>query len=543
MAEPEMRVDHEIRQWPVGLNPTHDPLTFYQAPMSMPSSERQGVALEGRKSSNFGALRHQPVGEPMQSRMYNAPRVSIQTGPLEISQVAVMDGKPEQRHSVDQQKQQHFQLSNAPQTKAQQQRQALKKLSRVVSNEMDDSSVDLEQLLLRILARPNETDEGEDEQPETEQRSTSTRAQTDRSNKVFLTKSEAIKATQMISNLIKQSPGSAYSQPRKSNQGFTTNTKVCDICGYAVARVCDLKKHMKRHAKPYGCTYPKCHKRFGAKSDWKRHENSQHFQLEAFRCGQKSAGGQVCGEHFFRVEPFKRHLESHHKMVEPEEREAEAKARRIGKNCQQQFWCGFHNQIIVLKERRNAAWDERFDHIAYHFEKDKKSIEEWVCAEENKTKKELLKEMDRYVFDDDDERGVGAGGQPDVGPPPPPLPPMDVNTNVPSAPPMQQQTPPLAEDLPQIAGQKRGAIGEPSGTRSNKRHHRNLPLDVSQEMHHDAPSLIKVVSRYCVCILPLRIETRANSRSATAEMALVITRSNRLVQCVDMHTVMVAQYM
>jgi hypothetical protein len=32
---------------------------------------------------------------------------------------------------------------------------------------------------------------------------------------------------------------------------------------------CEWKKHIKaRHAKPYGCAYPKCHKRFGAKSDW-----------------------------------------------------------------------------------------------------------------------------------------------------------------------------------------------------------------------------------------------------------------------------------
>jgi hypothetical protein len=247
---------------------------------------------------------------------------------------------------------------------------------------------------------------------------------------------------------------------------------------------------MKRHAKPYGCTYPKCHKRFGAKSDWKRHENSQHFQLEAFRCGKETSSGQVCGEHFFRIDPFKKHLEALHNTEVREEREAEAKRRRIGKNCQQQFWCGFHGDIIELKEKRNAAWDERFDHIAYHFEKDKLSIEKWVCAEENKTKKELLKEMDRYVFDDDDERvATNVGPQPNLGlnvPPPPPP------SNHPPPPPPQQQT----------RVQKRGVPDEPSGSRSHKRHHTDVHYDAPQQTYGDAPSLTEnEFRRYCVRIL------------------------------------------
>jgi hypothetical protein len=160
---------------------------------------------------------------------------------------------------------------------------------------------------------------------------------------------------------------------------------------------------MKRHRKPYGCTYPKCHKRFGAKSDWKRHENSQHFQLEAFRCARELPTGVTCGELLHRQEAFKNHLETQHK-VSPEALQEQIKLSRIGKNCQGSFWCGFCRVVIQLKNRRNAAWDERFDHIAHHFEKEKKSIDEWVCAEENRLKKDLLKEMDRYVYDDEDER-------------------------------------------------------------------------------------------------------------------------------------------
>ena len=60
---------------------------------------------------------------------------------------------------------------------------------------------------------------------------------------------------------------------------------------------------------------------------------------------------------------------------------------------------------MQLKERRNAAWDERFDHIARHFEKERRNIDDWICAEENRPKKELLEEKKkRDYFDDEDER-------------------------------------------------------------------------------------------------------------------------------------------
>jgi hypothetical protein len=208
----------------------------------------------------------------------------------------------------------------------------------------------------------------------------------------------------MIYNFISQGPEPVLSQPRKSGLGFNTNTLVCEKCNYVAARACDMKKHMVRHSKPYGCTYTKCHKRFGSKSDWKRHENSQHFQLEAYRCSQLSPECKVCGEHFLRIDHFKKHLDTQHKLSDEQQQVDEAKRRKIGKNCQQQFWCGFHGEIIELKVKREAAWDERFDHIAKHFEKEEKSIEEWVCVEENKTKKELLKETERHVIGDEDAR-------------------------------------------------------------------------------------------------------------------------------------------
>jgi hypothetical protein len=454
-VDSHMRADPGKAQWSTNLNPTDCPLSFHQASIDRISCSGSTNEYIGRRRSKNTMNIHS-----------QQQKISRQQTPYLLSTNTAKKAGLEQRPVGEQLKQQQPEISTAPQTKSQQQqRQALQKLSRAVSNEMEDPSrpVDLEQLVLRILAGTKDIEEGEDEQSGDAQGSSSKRMQADRSNKVFLTKSEAIKATQMISKLIKQSPGSAYSQPRKSSQGSSTNIKVCHICGYAVARACDLKKHMKRHEKPYGCTYPKCHKRFGAKSDWKRHENSQHFQLEAYRCDQPSTLGKICGEHFLRVDHFKNHLEAQHKISDEQQQSDEAKRRKIGKNCQQQFWCGFHGDIIQLKERRNAAWDERFDHIAWHFEKGKKSIEEWVCAEENKTKKELLQEMDRYVFDDEDERGVEGGGN--TGPPPS----VPIEVPLPPPPPPVNQTPP-ANVFEQGKGGKRSASADLAESQPQKKH-------------------------------------------------------------------------
>ncbi|KAH8732852.1 hypothetical protein GQ44DRAFT_696544 [Phaeosphaeriaceae sp. PMI808] len=395
-VESDMRGCQEHTQWPINLSPTDLPLGYHQGsdPLSKSTFKMSNDHTRHHRMESRSPLQRHQVGGLMHQKLNKEPTRDDRN----VAQV--------RQHTGEQQKRQHTQVSDAPLTKAQQQRQALKKFSQAVSDEMTESTssitVDLEELVVRLLARTVDAEEGKSESSENPQASSSTHTRTNRTSKVSLTKGEAIKASQMISNLIKQSPGTAYSQSRKVGQPFTANDKICELCGYAVARVCDLTKHMKRHKKPYGCTYPKCNKRFGAKSDWKRHENSQHFQLEAFRCGQELTTGKICGEHFFREDHFEAHLKDTHAMSD--KLGEEVKRRKIGKNCQHQFWCGFHEDIIELKEKRNAAWDERFDHIAHHFEKDKKNIEDWLCVEKNQTKRELSREMNRYVFEDEEER-------------------------------------------------------------------------------------------------------------------------------------------
>jgi len=433
--ESGMMADQDFRHWPASLNPADDPMSFHQA-TNLPDLGSGNDSEWMRRSQDPASLQHR-AADSLQQRF---PYMSTDTYRDIILEQGLQGTRQKKRKAGRQ-------LSNAPQTKSeQQQRTALDKLSQAVSNEAEDVGtslpIDLEQLVRRVLS--GSTDAARQAELGQQRPDSSSRG-----NKIYLTKHEALKASQMISNLIKQTATSAYSRPRRAPQGFSINDKVCALCRYAAPRESDLKKHMKRHEKPYGCTYPKCHKRFGAKSDWKRHENSQHFQLEAYRCAQKNAKGQVCGEHFFRVGPFTKHLERYHHITSPEVREHEARRRRIGKNCQQQFWCGFHEDIVVLRQKRNAAWDERFDHIAHHFEKEKRRIEGWVCAEENRTKKELLREMDRHVFDDEDERDVDAVGEAedaeDVAPP--------------SCPP----------DLGPVVGDKRGRSEEAHSQPSRKR--------------------------------------------------------------------------
>ncbi|KAF2682432.1 hypothetical protein K458DRAFT_405700 [Lentithecium fluviatile CBS 122367] len=318
------------------------------------------------------------------------------------------------------------QLSSAPQTKAEQQRQALQKFSKAIVGEIQSApsadAVDLEDVVLRVLY--GMTNQPRREATKESPSSSSPNQQPPRASpdiSVSMTKSEALKASQAISNLIKQSgnlPGA--SRPRRSLKGDSSNKLKCDRCGALLSRSCDMKKHMKRHTKPYGCTYPKCHKRFGAKSDWKRHENSQHFQLESFRCNlsltssstpASSTSQAHCTRFFQRHELFKEHLINDHRITSEDQIEHTVRKRRIGKNGQGQFWCGFCGpagvgEIVRLKEKRNAAWDERFDHIDHHFSREKCPIEEWVCVEAGKRKGEVMRDMDKTNFEDEGDDGM-----------------------------------------------------------------------------------------------------------------------------------------
>lgn len=143
------------------------------------------------------------------------------------------------------------------------------------------------------------------------------------------------------------------------------------------------RKHMKRHDKPYGCTYLGCGKSFGSKNDWKRHESSQHFQVEAWRCDKKLSDGGACSKVCYRRQSFEDHLKQEHQVPSDSTILEDALEEcRIGRSCDARFWCGFCVKLVDIKSKGLAAWTERFDHIDDHFmgRKDftKQNILDWV---------------------------------------------------------------------------------------------------------------------------------------------------------------------
>ncbi|OAP63503.1 hypothetical protein AYL99_02730 [Fonsecaea erecta] len=140
-------------------------------------------------------------------------------------------------------------------------------------------------------------------------------------------------------------------------------------CTKVMQRQSELKKHMKRHYKPYGCVFDGCTKTFGSKDDWKRHEQTQHEQQECWFCDK-------CFRVFFHdFSSYIGHMREVHSVSRPEEY---ATQRRITRNYQGGFWCGFCKTIITHSMTDVEALTLRFDHIADHFMKDHKSSKDWV---------------------------------------------------------------------------------------------------------------------------------------------------------------------
>lgn len=153
----------------------------------------------------------------------------------------------------------------------------------------------------------------------------------------------------------------------------------CDQCHKFFKRRCDLRKHKKRHSRPYGCTFEGCTKKFGSKNDWKRHENTRHYRIEAWRCHEPNPTSKInqCAKVFHRREQYQAHLKEQHNIKDDAEIRQRSQKHRVGRNGQSGFWCGFCQQIIPLTSKGLEAWDERFDHIdSQHFSKEM-TIDSW----------------------------------------------------------------------------------------------------------------------------------------------------------------------
>ncbi|KAF4125727.1 ZnF C2H2 [Geosmithia morbida] len=125
----------------------------------------------------------------------------------------------------------------------------------------------------------------------------------------------------------------------------------CPECNKKFRLPCELKKHRKRHDRPYGCTVSQCPQNFGSKNDWKRHESSQHNPNDLWHCNCNHAGGS-CGS-------------------------SSSSSSGVGVgagHCTSSFWCGFCRSLIsvVVGDRSSSPpvpspIDQRFNHIDDHF--------------------------------------------------------------------------------------------------------------------------------------------------------------------------------
>ncbi|ORY59452.1 uncharacterized protein BCR38DRAFT_57368 [Pseudomassariella vexata] len=197
---------------------------------------------------------------------------------------------------------------------------------------------------------------------------------------------------------------SAVRDQASETAGFTHHEQhACAKCNKNFARPCELRKHLKRHEKPYGCTFHGCSKKFGSKNDWKRHESSQHFLIEAWKCNEVSSSklSEPCGKVNHRRESFRQHLQIHHKL-QGDIVDAKIESCHVGRNCDARFWCGFCQEIVEITQKGLDAWAERFNHIDDHFfgrnKLSKKQIDDWESLDPDAP---LARDGSTYESDDD----------------------------------------------------------------------------------------------------------------------------------------------
>ncbi|EAS36865.3 uncharacterized protein CIMG_02219 [Coccidioides immitis RS] len=198
--------------------------------------------------------------------------------------------------------------------------------------------------------------------------------------------------------LMSKSTAGGGNEPNSSNaaadnsQSSDKKRFKCPQCPTTTRLQCEMTKHMKRHTRPYGCTFTNCDKVFGSKSDWKRHENATHFQLESWRCQepevQESLDTRECARQFFRSGQFASHLRNDHGLDECRIWKC-LRTNRIGRNGQGRFWCGFCRKLVESEPRGSNAWKDRINHIdVEHFRKGQ-SIEDWLLPSGHFTKGEV----------------------------------------------------------------------------------------------------------------------------------------------------------
>jgi len=136
------------------------------------------------------------------------------------------------------------------------------------------------------------------------------------------------------------------------------------------------RKHMKRHTRPYVCTFPSCTSRHGSRSDWKRHEETQHVIQESWLCTARSPDGSKCFTNFASEHALRNHLAAAHRVATSQITSQLCEGMHLGEEAVGRFWCGFCQGVIM--QDPNSGYDPkemRMQHVGDHYDKDDGSTE------------------------------------------------------------------------------------------------------------------------------------------------------------------------
>lgn len=171
-----------------------------------------------------------------------------------------------------------------------------------------------------------------------------------------LQEKDAVCATEAPSNVSTPAGSPANSHPPD-----------CKTCIKLEDSPCQKRKHLKRGAQPYYCPAAKCMKRCGSKSDIMRHHNSQHDNLEKWRCGVQQ-DGLTCGKDFNHQTSLQQHLERQHKIRSDDAKGLVRKLRIVNQDYPREFWCGICGYWLGLYGEAEARRDLMFNHFEDHLD-------------------------------------------------------------------------------------------------------------------------------------------------------------------------------
>ena len=131
------------------------------------------------------------------------------------------------------------------------------------------------------------------------------------------------------------------------------------------------RKHMKRHVRPYACTFPSCTSRHGSRSDWKRHEEIQHVIQESWLCTARLSDGSKCFTNFTSESALRNHLAVAHRIPTLQITSQLCEGMHLGKEAVGRFWCGFCQDIVSQEPQSGYDPKEiRMQHIGDHYDKE-----------------------------------------------------------------------------------------------------------------------------------------------------------------------------